>query len=660
MTTITKLLIANRGEIARRIARTCRSLGIEVVAVYSDADRDAPFVSEADEAVRIGPAPSSESYLRIDAIVDAAKRTGAQAIHPGYGFLAENAAFARAVTEAGLVFVGPSAECIDAMGSKKEAKARVQAAGVPVVPGYDGASQDPATLAEEAARIGFPVLLKASAGGGGKGMKRVDRAEDVPAAIESAKREAKNAFGDDTLLIEKYIDRPRHIEVQILGDSTGRVAHLFERECSIQRRHQKVLEEAPSPALDEAVRSEICEAALEVARAIGYVNAGTVEFIAGQPDAAGKLPFYFLEVNTRLQVEHPVTEEITGVDLVREQIRIAEGHPLSFDTPVRRGAAVEARLYAEDPDDGYLPQSGDLIRWVLSPSEGVRVDAGVESGSHVGIHYDPMLAKIIAFGADREEARRRLCSALRRLCAFGVRTNRAHLLRVLEHPSYIAGDLHTHFLTEHASTLVPAPPDLERALIAATLAGHERRAEIARGGPLPAVPSGFRNNAWARQEVRYAVGDEELVVRYAHQHRTPGHFRIEVDGTDHDAEVRSFDGDEIRFVVDGLTQRASVVVVGRTHHVLVGGEHSVLVEAPRYPSLEVETPAGACVAPMPGKVVTVDVEVGAEVTEGQRLVVMEAMKMEHTVLAPTAGTVQAVHVSVGDQVDAAQVLVVVE
>ena len=476
---IHKVLIANRGEIARRIMRTCRAMGVETVAVYSDADAAMPFVREADEAVRLGPAPSRESYLVVERILEAAERTGADAIHPGYGFLAENADFAQAVADAGRVFIGPTPDAIRAMGSKKEAKALVAKAGVPVVPGYDGADQDPAVLAAKAKEIGFPVLLKASAGGGGKGMKRVDEAGQLEAAIESAKREAMSSFGDDVLLVEKYVERPRHVEIQIFGDAHGNVVHLFERECSIQRRHQKVLEESPSPALDEALRAKMGEAAVEAGKAIGYRNAGTVEFILGQDGS-----FYFLEVNTRLQVEHPVTEGVTGLDLVREQLRVAEGHPLSFTqgSLEMRGAALEARVYAEDPAGGFLPQSGPVIDWHLPELEGVRVDAGVESGSEVGIHYDPMLAKIITVGADRVEATRRMRRALRALSVQGLTTNRAFLLKVLEHPAYLEGAIHTHFIEEHAEALETglSPQAIAHAAVAATLAEHERRSRTCR------------------------------------------------------------------------------------------------------------------------------------------------------------------------------------
>ena len=660
---IHKVLIANRGEIARRIMRTCRAMGVETVAVYSDADAAMPFVREADEAVRLGPAPSRESYLVVERILEAAERTGADAIHPGYGFLAENADFAQAVADAGRVFIGPTPDAIRAMGSKKEAKALVAKAGVPVVPGYDGADQDPAVLAAKAKEIGFPVLLKASAGGGGKGMKRVDEAGQLEAAIESAKREAMSSFGDDVLLVEKYVERPRHVEIQIFGDAHGNVVHLFERECSIQRRHQKVLEESPSPALDEALRAKMGEAAVEAGKAIGYRNAGTVEFILGQDGS-----FYFLEVNTRLQVEHPVTEGVTGLDLVREQLRVAEGHPLSFTqgSLEMRGAALEARVYAEDPAGGFLPQSGPVIDWHLPELEGVRVDAGVESGSEVGIHYDPMLAKIITVGADRVEATRRMRRALRALSVQGLTTNRAFLLKVLEHPAYLEGAIHTHFIEEHAEALETglSPQAIAHAAVAATLAEHERRRT---GEPhLPHVPTGFRNNprSWEWVEYQHADasgGDTALLrLEYRHDGRRPGHFTMRVGHAEHAVELLAWDAPTLRLAVDGLRFDARVITAGAKHFVHARGESVALEERPRFPDRSLEVPAGGCIAPMPGAVVKVNVAEGDAVEAGQVLMVMEAMKMEHAVTAPHAGKVAELHVGEGDQVDADALLAVVE
>ncbi len=653
---ITKVLVANRGEIARRIFRTCRDLGIETVAVFSDADAEMPFVREADQTVHIGPAPSAESYLKTEAILAAAQRTGADAIHPGYGFLSENAGFARAVAAAGLVFIGPSPEAIDAMGSKKEAKARVGGAGVPVVPGYDGADQDPKVLAQKALEVGFPVLLKASAGGGGKGMKRVDQESELADAIESARREGENAFGDGTLLVEKYVERPRHVEVQILGDTHGEVIHLFERECSIQRRHQKVLEEAPSPALDDALRAKMGAAAIAAAKSIGYHNAGTVEFIL-----APSGEFYFLEVNTRLQVEHPVTEMITGLDLVALQIRVAEGRPLGIAQDALRidGAAIEARVYAEDPAGGFLPQSGPVLDWHLPAMEGVRSDSGVETGAEVGIHYDPMMAKIIAHGPDRRTAIRRLRGALRQLSVQGLTTNRAFLVQVLEHPAFLAGELHTHFIDEHlAERLAPTvdPETLRRALIAVALDDHERRRA---SSPLPSIPSGFRNNAHTPQRLRLALGETEHEVAYRHHARERGRFTFTVGDASVAARVLDRGERTLRFEVDGLRQTARIVDAGERVFVQLDGQAFALRRVPRFPDRTAEVPAGACVAPMPGKVIEVRVAEGDAVEAGQVLLVMEAMKMEHKVTAPEAGTVESLHAAVGDQVEADAVLAVV-
>lgn len=654
---ITRVLIANRGEIARRIQRTCREMGIETVAVFSDADAEMPFVREADRAIRIGPAPSRESYLKVEAILDAAKRTGADAIHPGYGFLAENADFARAVKDAGLIFVGPTPEAIDAMGRKREAKALVAEAGVPVVPGYAGSEQDADTLGAEAAKIGYPVLLKASAGGGGKGMKRVDSAEGLADAIESAKREAKSGFGDDTLILEKYVERPRHVEIQIFGDAHGNVVHLHERECSIQRRHQKILEESPSPALDAELRARMGEAAVAAGKAIGYQNAGTVEFILAEDGA-----FYFLEVNTRLQVEHPVTEAITGLDLVRLQLRVAAGHALPFTQSAvpRHGAALEARVYAEDPASGHLPQTGVIRDWFLPELAGVRVDAGVETGTSVGVHYDPMLAKIITSGVDREEARVRMVHALRALSVQGLVTNRELLLAILEHPAYVQGALHTHFLDHHA--IAAAPPSeasMRRALVAALLFDRHHRVERA---DLPRL-AGFRNNPFSPQSVTYRVGDAEHALSYGDAPLLFRHIAgsVTVDGAH--ARVLEVSGSDahgtIRLEFDGEIFLARVTAYEDRRFVHQLGDSLAFRVLPRFPRKEIERPAGACIAPMPGTVVRVDVAVGDEVNAGQRLLVLEAMKMEHTLNAPSDGKVESLAVVVGDQVEADAILAVI-
>jgi acetyl-CoA carboxylase biotin carboxylase subunit len=658
---IRKVLVANRGEIARRIMRTCREMGISTVAVFSDADEAMPFVRDADEAVRIGPAPSAESYLRVDRILEAAKQTGADAIHPGYGFLSENEAFAQACVDAGVIFIGPTPDAIRSMGSKKEAKRIVSEAGVPVVPGYDGARQDTETLAEKAREVGFPVLLKASAGGGGKGMRVVREDKNLEDMVESAKREAKGAFGDDTMLIEKYVDSPRHVEVQILGDAQGNLVHLFERECSIQRRHQKIIEESPSPALTPELRAEMGEAAVKVGKAIGYRNAGTVEFILS-PN--GK--FYFLEVNTRLQVEHPVTECVTGLDLVREQIRVAQGEPLPFtqDELTMQGAAVECRIYAEDPANGFLPQSGPIVDWHLPPMDGLREDGGVETGSHVGIHYDPMLAKIITYDRDRTGALRRMIRALETLSVQGITTNQGFLLKVLRHPEFVAGRFDTHFIDTHMrDDLQVALPDgvVREAAVAATLADVERR----RGaGPLAHVPAGFRNNRWAPQWVEYD-GPGGHPVRVEYWHSGGDRFEVRVgEGEFADTRLVACTRDgrayQVRVELDGLRRRWRVVRAGDVWHVQGSAGSIMLAEKPRFPDPAAEAAAGGCVAPMPGKVIQIRVEAGQHVNQGDVLVVMEAMKMEHSVAAPADGTVEKVHVADGDQVDGGDLLVTLD
>ncbi|MEN3002031.1 MAG: biotin carboxylase N-terminal domain-containing protein [Armatimonadota bacterium] len=479
-----KVLIANRGEIARRVIAACHEMGLRTVAVYSEADRDAPFVAEADEAYWLGDAPPTESYLAIDKILAIAQQASVDAIHPGYGFLAENADFVQACEQAGIVFIGPKASVIRRLGDKGEAKRLAERVGVPVIPGFIPQKPLPADqLLQQARQVGFPLLLKAVGGGGGKGMRIVPHESEFLHAAESASREAENAFGDPRLMLERYLPRPRHIEVQILADHHGKVLHLFERECSIQRRYQKIIEESPSPALDAETRAAITDAAVRVAQAVGYTNAGTIEFLLEEtPDGAR---FYFMEVNTRLQVEHPVTEMVTGLDLVHWQLRVAMGEPLPFEQGeiVQRGHAIEARLYAEDPANDFAPSLGTIVVWHAPHLPGVRIDAGVEQGSIITHHYDPLLAKIIAWGADREQARRRLVLALQRIAVLGIRTNLGLLIDVLNHPAFQAGRLHTGFLQEHADLLQPAaetPPEalVALALITTTAAGTESGARL--------------------------------------------------------------------------------------------------------------------------------------------------------------------------------------
>ena len=655
MKRISKILIANRGEIAVRIARTCREMGIATVAVFSDADADALHVRVADEAVHIGPAPSAESYLVIDKIIAAAKRTGATAIHPGFGFLSERAAFAEACERAGIVFIGPSPRAIEAMGLKREAKETAMAAGVPVVPGYNGKDQDSALLTAKCREIGFPVLIKASAGGGGKGMRVCRRAEDVSQALEGARREALGAFGDDTLILEKYLENPRHVEIQILGDQHGELVHLFERECSIQRRHQKIIEETPSTALTPELRSKMGSAAVAIGKAIGYSSAGTVEFIVGQ---GGE--FYFLEVNTRLQVEHPITECITGLDLVREQIRIAMGEPLGYtQADVRmRGAAVECRIYAEDPRAEFLPQSGKLVDFAVPEGlDFLRVDRGVERGSEISIHYDPMIAKVVTRGQSRVEATQRMIYALQNLHVHGVETNREFLIDVLSHPEYEAGRIHTHFIEQHMAGALSRGVDASlahQAAIAATLAAHRLRQA---SSPVPGVRPGFRNNRFRDQRAEYQHAGEKLTVHY--HVRADGAFSVRAGELAGEARVLEQRDSELVLELAGHRQRYRVVHEGARHFVQVGGRSVTLREEPLFTAGEAALPEGAAAAPMPGKVVKVDVAEGERVQKGQRLLVMEAMKMEHALVAAFAGTVSEVRVRAGEQVQAEQLLVVV-
>ena len=660
---ITNVLVANRGEIARRVFHTCRELGIGTVAVYSDADADAPFGRFADEAVRIGPPPARESYLVINAILDAARRTGAGAIHPGYGFLSENARFSEAVSEAGLVFVGPPASVIEQLGSKQAAKRIAARAGVPTVPGYLGDEQSTEALVAAAESVGFPLLVKASAGGGGKGMRVVRQAGELAEAIDRARGEAASAFGDDTLLLERYVERPRHIEIQILGDIYGHVVHLWERECSVQRRHQKVIEEAPSMALDPERRAAMGRAAVELGRAVGYIGAGTVEFIT---DATGH-NFYFLEVNTRLQVEHPVTELTCGLDLVREQIRIARGEPLGYDAaPPQRGWAIEVRLCAEDPERDYLPTTGGLLAADVPVQDGgdprsagatLRADLGVAAGSQVGIHYDSMLGKIIAHAATRRDAAQLLRRALELTWVPGLVTNREHLARILGHPAFLAGELDTHFLERHAGELAARPPGLDAIRVAAVGATLHGIAGRRHAGPAALAPPGWRNVRFADQEVRYQLGDADVIVAY----RPVGdELELSIGGKPTRVSRFGVDGDRVWFVEHGGHRRAvRVARAGGKAWVLADGRLFALAEQPRFAEPGAGVVAGGLTAPMPGKVVRVLVTPGQEVAAHAPLVVLEAMKMEHTVRAAAAGIVRAVHVAVGDQVDGDRVLAVV-
>ncbi len=660
---IRKLLVANRGEIASRIFRTARSMDIATVAVYSDPDAQLPFARDADESVHLPGSTPAETYLRADAVIDAARRAGADAVHPGYGFLSENAGFARACAAAGLTFVGPSPEAIDAMGSKTAAKELMRAAGVPVLPGAvfgERSSPGEDQLRAAAAEIGLPVLVKAAFGGGGRGMRIVRELGDVAEAVASARREAKSAFGNGAVFFERYVDSPRHVEVQIVGDHGGTVVHLFERECSIQRRYQKIIEEAPSPAVDDALRSALCQAAVAAGKAIGYVGAGTVEFVL---DASGR--FYFLEVNTRLQVEHPVTELVTGVDLVKLQLEVAAGRPIGDEVTraAITGHAIEARLYAEDVPAGYLPTSGDLHSFWIPNEDGLRVDAGFAPGTRVSTFYDSMLAKVIGYGATRDDARRRLAGSLARARLHGVTTNRDLLVGILREEQFAAGAIDTGYLERHPyAELVPGPGAASTAhLLAAALAGQAARRAAA--PVLASLPSGFRNNPSAPQSVTYERSTdqgrgERVEVTYRIDR---GSVSAAVAGEPvPDVTLLSAAPGRVDLVCGGVRRVIDVTRVGAVSYVDSAAGHDALAEVERFPDPAAAAHAGSLLAPMPGTVVRVDVAAGDTVEAGTAIVTIEAMKMEHAVRSPGRGTVTEVSVAVGAQVDSGTVLAVVE
>ncbi len=656
-----KILIANRGEIACRVIRTARKLGVASVAVYSDADAGALHVSEADEAWRLGPAPVAESYLKGDAVIEIAKRSGAQAIHPGYGFLSENAGFAEACERAGLVFVGPPASAIRAMGLKDAAKALMEEAGVPVVPGYHGAGQEPVLLAAEAERIGYPVLIKAVAGGGGKGMRKVEAPADFASSLESAQREGQNAFGDPRVLIEKYVTAPRHVEIQVFADGQGGAVYLFERDCSLQRRHQKVIEEAPAPGMPEAVRKAMGEAAVKAALAIGYRGAGTVEFIADGSRGLREDGFWFMEMNTRLQVEHPVTEMITGHDLVAWQLRVAAGArlPLAQEDLAIDGHAFEARIYAEDPAKGFLPAVGRLSRLGLPAEEaGVRIDSGVREGDSITPHYDPMIAKLIVRGENRTEALARLARALDGIKIEGCTTNTAFLAALARHPDFAAGKVDTGLIERDLDRLLAggSTHSVEAWCLAALLAAGALE-ESPSSDPWDQL-SGFRLWGGASQVVTMAVGDSPQEVAIAFDGR---HYSVSLPESKISLSVAACGPD--RAVLDFGERRLSLAYA-RWH----GGVtvfHEGLAHRFGLPdSLAGESDsAGAgnsVTAPMSGRVLLVKVAAGEAVTKGQVLLVEEAMKMEHSLTAPRDGVIAEVRVSEGEQVDEGALLILLE
>ncbi len=645
---ITRLLVANRGEIARRIFRTAREIGISTAAIYADGDVEAPFVREADLAVALTGRTSKETYLDVGKVLDACKRSGADAVHPGYGFLSENAGFAKSVIDAGLAWIGPSPDVIAQMGDKLSAKKLMQEAGVPTLPAVELGPKTNVKTA--AAKIGYPVLVKASAGGGGRGMRVVEKESDLVDAIASARREAAGAFGDDTVFLEKWLDSSRHVEIQILGDRHGNVVHCFERECSIQRRHQKIIEEAPSSALDGRIRAAMCEAALSAARKLGYSSAGTVEFLLKGSD------FYFLEVNARLQVEHPVTEMIIGRDLVREQIRIAEGERLSFaqaDLSIT-GHAIEARLCAEDPRNGFLPSPGLIVAWTPSSSVAARFDSGVETGSDISPDFDAMIAKVIVHAPTRREAAARLARALESTRVQGLASNRDFLVATLRTPEFLAGDTTTDFIerVKPATARTPDRSELVAASIAAAIEGQARRRAAAR--VLKSMPSGWRTTVMPLEQIVFTVGDDQIALGY--RAKRNGAFRFAVDNADHTVVVHGCGQGEVDIAIDGL--RTSYSIERRAERWFIHGPHGdlELQEGPRYPDAKAKSLSGGLKAPMPGVVLSTHVANGAAVTKGQLLLVLEAMKMEHRITAPRDGVIAQLHVGAREQVKNGQLL----
>lgn len=658
----TKILIANRGEIACRVAATAQRLGVKTVAVYSDADANAKHVAVCDEAVHIGGSAPKDSYLRWERIIDAAKATGAQAIHPGYGFLSENEDFAQACAAAGLVFIGPPASAIKDMGLKAESKQLMEKAGVPLVPGYHGADQDPALLQREADRIGYPVLIKASAGGGGKGMRAVDKSEDFAAALESCKREAINSFGDDAVLVEKYVQRPRHIEIQVFGDTHGNCVYLFERDCSVQRRHQKVLEEAPAPGMTPALRAQMGEAAVAAAKAVNYVGAGTVEFIVEQPggyERPDQMKFYFMEMNTRLQVEHPVTEAITGLDLVEWQLRVASGEPLPMQQQDLRitGHAIEARICAENPDNNFLPATGALNVYALPECVtfergAVRVDSGVRQGDAISPFYDSMVAKLIVHGDTREQALARLDDALAQTHIVGLATNVQFLRRVAKTDAFAQAKLDTALIPREQAVLFHQEP-VGLPLAAAAAVAQTLLKERASEGVDPfSRRDGFHTHGVVQRRFEFEFGGEHAKAWLTYERGGSLHLAVgEGEAAVAGPLVFAAQADGIELQFAGQRTRAAVYAQGEVDHVFtpLGATQITAIDLLAHAG-EVAAEGGRLTAPMPGKVVSFAVKAGDAVAKGQPLAVMEAMKMEHTIAAPADGVVQELLYAPGDQV----------
>ena len=652
VTPIKKILIANRGEIARRIMRTAHDMGISTVAIFADGDAQAPFVQEADTAISLEGRTTAETYLDVEKVINACKRSGADAVHPGYGFLSENEAFAQAIIDAGIKWIGPSPNVIGLMGDKLSAKKLMQEAGVPTLPAIEITGDT--NIKKSAKEIGYPVLVKASAGGGGRGMRVVEKESDLESAVEGAKREAANSFGDDTVFLEKWLDVSRHVEIQILGDTHGNLVHCFERECSIQRRHQKIIEEAPSPAVTEETRSQMGEAAIAAAKKLGYSSAGTVEFLFSDEG------FWFLEVNARLQVEHPVTEEIIGKDLVREQIRVAEGEALSFtqeDLSIN-GHAIEARLYAENPEKNFLPSPGPVIAWEPSTVGKARFDSGVETGSEITTEFDPMIAKVTVHAPTRREAASRLARVLETTRIQGLTTNRDFLVNTLRTDEYIAGDTTTDFIdrVNPARTIEIEDSSVVQAAIAVSVEAQARRrakAKINRG-----IRSGWRNSTMPDEQVEFNVNGNVLSLAYSTNRDGSFDFKAGED----DFKVKSITAGDglVELDIEGQRSSYSMDQVGDQWLVHCNTHDLALQALPRYPLSNPDDFAGGLVAPMPGAILATEVKAGDEVSKGDVLIILEAMKMEHRITAPRDGKVSDVHVSVGDQVENEQLLVTLD
>ncbi|MDH7447450.1 acetyl/propionyl/methylcrotonyl-CoA carboxylase subunit alpha [Aquimarina sp. 2201CG14-23] len=649
MKNINTILIANRGEIASRIIRTCKKIGITCVAVYSEADKNAPFVKQADLAIHIGDPEPSKSYLDQDKIIAAALRSGADAIHPGYGFLSENASFAQRCFDEGIIFIGPKPEVIESMGSKSHAKMIMEQSGVPVIPGYKGKAQSDAILREEALKVGFPLLLKATAGGGGKGMRIVYEEKDLENAIASAKREAKNAFGDDELLIEKYIESGRHIEFQIFGDQHGNIIHLLERECTIQRRYQKVIEESPSPVMTDALRTSMGEAAVLAAKSLNYDNAGTVEFIFDDKTQN----FYFLEVNTRLQVEHPVTEAITGLDLVQMQIESAKGLPLLIrqDEVKANGYAIEARLYAEDAANNFAPVTGTIHTFEFSNIEGLRIESAIESGSEISMFYDPMIAKIIVSDTDRESAHNKLSYALKHLVCQGTITNQSFLQTLLQHEDFRAGKYDTHFIDKRIdlSKLNNLTKNhIEEIALAATLYSWNER-EVSRK-TLRSLPSGWRNNFYEYHKEIFLINDQEVIVQYRF---LDNNFTVIIDEKETEANIIDVDQNLIRLNISGLQKSFSILKVNNDYYVHAADIGNVsVIKKDRFPAKEKEKVNGGYESPIPSQIVKIHIATGEQITKGDPLLVLSSMKMETVIEADEDGIIEEVYVEEGNNVEA--------